>query len=288
MLALMLFAAQAQVQNDTDTLLSSRVQKAIAESEKKTVQEITDIEEAKIFQDAARVVAGIRLLIRTLSYGDLEGAYAILAQLDEQTDSLYEKYKGKVENFPISAVVAVVVGVDDPDRAEEIYQEARKLVNERKLPEARPLINVLRNEVVVTISTVPLKVLKSSLDLARSLMDRGNIQGAIEALNLFLSSIETHQIAYPKPLFDASYLLDIVINVHQKDPELALELLKEVKRRVKLAYVLGYIDKSTYNSILKGVDKIEKAIKGGKEQTKQLRGMQEKIKKEKKALPEKK
>jgi len=284
MLALVLFAAQAQAQNSADTLLSSRVQKAIAESERKTVEEITSIEEGKIFQDAAKVVAGIRLLIRTLSYGDLEGAYAILAQLDEQTDSLYEKYKGKVENFPISAVVAVVVGVDDPDKAEQMYQEARELVNKRELPKARPIINALRNEVVVTISTVPLKVLKSSLDLARSLMDRGNIQGAIDALNLFLSSIETYQIAYPKPLFDASYLMDIVINVHQKDPELALELLKEVKRKVRLAYVLGYIDKSSMDAILKGVSKIEKAIKSGKEQTAQLKSMQEKIKKEKKAL----
>ncbi len=282
MLTLMFFAAQ--VQSGTDTLLSSRVQKAIAESEKKTIEEITDIEEGKILQDAARVVAGIRLLIRTLSYGDLEGAYAILSQLDKQTDSLYQKYRGKVENFPVNAVVAVVVGVEDPDRAEEMYQEARKLINERKLPEARPIVNALRNEVVVTVSTVPLKVLKSSLDLAKSLMDRGNIQGAIDALNLFLSSIETYQVSYPKPLFDASYILDVVINVHQKDPQLALELLKEVKKKVRLAYVLGYIDRSTMDSILKGVDKIEKSIKGGKEQTSQLKSMQEKIKKEKKAL----
>ncbi len=284
MLTLMLLAAQVQAQTSADTLLSSRVRKAIAESEKKTIEEITGIEEGKIFQDAAKVVAGIRLLIRTLSYGDLEGAYAILSQLDEQTDSLYEKYRGKVENFPVSAVVAVVVGVEDPDKAEQMYQEARKLVNERQLPKARPIIDALRNEVVVTISTVPLKVLKSSLDLARSLMDRGNIQGAIDALNLFLSSIETYQVSYPKPLFDASYILDVVINVHQKDPELALELLKEVKRKVRLAYVLGYIDKSAMDSILKGVDKIEKSIKGGKEQTSQLKSMQEKIKKEKKAL----
>jgi len=284
MLALIFLAAQNDVQNNADTLLSSRVQKAVAESERKTIEEITGIEEGKIFQDAARVVAGIRLLIRTLSYGDLEGAYAILAQLDEQTDSLYEKYKGKVENFPISAVVAVVVGVDDPDKAEEMYQEARELVNKRELPKARPIINALRNEVVVTISTVPLKVLKSSLDLARSLMDRGNIQGAIDALNLFLSSIETYQVAYPKPLFDASYILDVVINVHQKDPELALELLKEVKRKVRLAYVLGYINKSTMDAILKGVNKIEDSIKKGKEQTAQLKGMQEKINKQKKAL----
>ncbi len=284
MLTLMLLAAQVQAQTSADTLLSSRVRKAIAESEKKTIEEITGIEEGKIFQDAAKVVAGIRLLIRTLSYGDLEGAYAILSQLDEQTDSLYEKYRGKVENFPVSAVVAVVVGVEDPDKAEQMYQEARKLVNERQLPKARPIIDALRNEVVVTISTVPLKVLKSSLDLARSLMDRGNIQGAIDALNLFLSSIETYQVSYPKPLFDASYILDVVINVHQKDPELALELLKEVKRKVRLAYVLGYIDKSAMDSILKGVDKIEKSIKGGKEQTSQLKSMQEKIKKEKRAL----
>ncbi len=284
MLAILLFTTQVEAQNSADTLLSSRVQKAIAESEKKTIEEITGIEEGKIFQDAARVVAGIRLLIRTLSYGDLEGAYAILSQLDEQTDSLYEKYRGKVDNFPISAVVAVVVGVEDPDKAEEMYQEAKKLVNQRELPKARPIINALRNEVVVTISTVPLRVLKSSLDLARSLMDRGNLQGAIDALNLFLSSIETYQVSYPKPLFDASYILDVVINVHQKDPELALELLKEVKRKVRLAYVLGYIDRSAMDSILKGVDKIEKAIKSGKEQTTQLRGMQEKIKKEKKVL----
>ncbi|GEM_PF-2569793 len=284
MLALFFLATQVQAQSSADTLLSSRVQKAVAESEKKTIEEITGIEEGKIFQDAAKVVAGIRLLIRTLSYGDLEGAYAILAQLDEQTDSLYEKYKGKVENFPISAVVAVVVGVDDPDIAEKMYQEARELVNRRELPKARPIINALRNEVVVTISTVPLKVLKSSLDLARSLMDRGNIQGAIDALNLFLSSIETYQVAYPKPLFDASYIMDVVINVHQQDPDLALELLKIVKKKVRLAYVLGYINKSSMDAILKGVSKIEKAIKSGKEQTKQLRGMQEKIKKEKKAL----
>ncbi len=278
MLGLMLLAA---AQNNTDTLLSSRVEKAIAESQRKTVQEITDIEESKILKEAVDIVAGIRLLIRTLDYGDIEGAYIILSRLTAKTDSLYEKYKGKVENFPISAVVAIVVGVDDPDQAEKMYQEAKTLVNQRKLPEARPIIDALRNEVIVTISTVPLEVLRSSLALAKTLMDRGNIQGAIDALNLFLSSIETYQVAYPKPLFDAAHALDIVINVHQKDPQLAVELLKFVKDRVRLAYVLGYIDRKAMESILKGVDKIEKSILAGKNQEKQLKSMQSKIKEHK-------
>ena len=162
-----------------------------------------------------------------------------------------------------------------------MYQEAKQLVNERRLPEARPIINALRNEVVVTISTVPLEVLRSSLALAKTLMDRGNIRGAIDALNLFLSSIETYQVAYPKPLFDAAHALDIVINIHQKDPQLAVELLKFVKDRVRLAYALGYIDKKAKDSILKGIESIEKSILAGKGQEKELKSMQERIKEHK-------
>jgi len=51
-----------------------------------------------------------------------------------------------------------------------------------------------------------------------------------------------------------------VDEVQKKDRDLALELLKVVKRRLELAYVLGYVDKKTYSSLLKEVKNIEKMI----------------------------
>ncbi|NPA80849.1 MAG: YfdX family protein [Thermotogae bacterium] len=267
------------VAQQNDTSLQSRVQAAVEQSTRKGMEELRASEEQKVIQEAVAVMDGIARLITTLEYGSLEDAQRLLDDLVKRTDELGKKYK--LEKLPIGATVVLFIGVEDPDTARRLVKEAKNYLKRNNIPAAREVLNLLRNEIVVNTAVVPLNVLKHSLALAKSLMEQGRIKEAIDALNLMLASVETIQTIFPKPIFDAYYLMATVDEVQQKDKALALELLKVVKRKLELAYVLGYIDRKTYNSLLKQVKEVEKLVKAGKSGTKRISSLREEMKKSK-------
>jgi len=263
----------------TDTTLQGRVQEAIRRSTQRGMEELRVSGEQKIVQEAVAVMDGISRLISVLQYGSLEDATALLDTLIKKTDEISQKYK--IKKLPISVTVFLILGVEDPDTARKLVKEAKNYLKRNNIPAARDALNLLRNEIVVNTVVVPVDVLKHSLALTKSLLEKGRIREAVDALNLMLGSVETVETVFPKPVFDAYYLMATVDEVQKKDRDLALELLKVVKRRLELAYVLGYVDKKTYSSLLKEVKNIEKMIKRGEAAKKRIASLRKEMEKSK-------
>ncbi len=271
LIALFLLSAQA------DTSLQRRVQEAVEESAKRGLEEIRTAEEQKIVREVVSVMDGIARLINVLQYGSPDHASALLDTLIRKTDVIAKNYKA--DKLPISVTVFLYLGVDNPDSAEKLVREARKYLNKNDIPTAREILNLLRNEIVVHTVVVPVDVLRNSLALTKSLLEKGRTKEAIDALSLMLSSVETVESVFPKPLFDAYYLLTTVDEVQQEDTSLALEVLKVVRRKIRLAYALGYIDKKQYRELLKQVRSIEKSVKRKEKASKRITTLKEGLQK---------
>ncbi len=263
----------------TDTTLQQRVQEAIQQSTRKGMEELRVSGEQEIVREAVSVMDGISRLVSVLQYGSLEDATALLDTLVKKTDEISQKYK--IRKLPISVTVFLILGVEDPDTARKLVNEAKRYLKKNNIPAARDALNLLRNEIVVNTVVVPVDVLKHSLALTKSLLEKGRIKEAIDALNLMLSSVETVETVFPKPIFDAYYLMATVNEVQKEDKVLALELLKVVKRKLELAYVLGYVDKKTYGRLLKEVRNIEKMIKRGEAAGKRIASLRKEMEKSK-------
>ncbi len=262
-----------------DTTLQGRVQEAVEQSTRKGMEELRASGEKQVVQEAVAIMNGISRLITTLQYGSLQDATALLDTLIRKTDEMAERYK--MEKVPISATVFLFLGVEDPDTARNLVKEAKTYLKRNEIPAARDVLNLLRNEIVVSTVVVPVDVLKHSLALTKSLLEKGRVKEAIDALNLMLGSVETVETVFPKPIFDAYHIMATVSDIQEKDRELALELLKVVRRKIDLAYVLGYIDRKEYGLLMKQVKEVERAIKSGKGVKKRIAGLREEIGKSK-------
>lgn len=263
----------------TDTTLQSRVQEAVEQSTRKGMEELRASGEKQVIREAVAIMDGISRLITTLQYGSLKDATALLDTLIKKTDEMDKKYK--MERVPISVTVFLFLGVEDPDTARKLVKEAKNYLKRNNIPAARDVLDMLRNEIVVSTVVVPVDVLKHSLALTKSLLEKGRVKEAIDALNLMLGSVETVETVFPKPIFDAYYLMATVSDVQEKDRELALELLKVVRRKIELAYVLGYIDRKEYGLLMKQVKEVERAIRSGKGAKERIAGLRKEIGKSK-------
>ena len=263
----------------TDTTLRGKVQEAVEQSTRKGMEELRASGEKQVIQEAVAIMDGISRLITTLQYGSLQDATALLDTLIERTNAMAEKYR--MEKVPISATVFLFLGVEDPDTARKLVKEAKAYLKRNEIPAARDVLNVLRNEIVVSTVVVPVDVLKHSLALTKSLLEKGRVKEAIDALNLMLGSVETVESVFPKPIFDAYYIMATVSDVQKEDPKLALELLKVVRRKVELAYVLGYIDRKEYGLLTKQVKEVERALRSGKGAGKRIANLRREIGKSK-------
>jgi len=143
-----------------------------------------------------------------------------------------------------------------------IYQ-AKNLVNENKLPEAREILNNLRDEIVINTTNLPLATYPAALNLAIKYINEGKIKAAKDVLAMALSTLVQVKTIIPIPLVKAQALIVKASQTVKKDPKQAIRYLAEAKRQLILAQDLGYTSKSstTYKTLKDSIENIEKEIK---------------------------
>ncbi len=216
-----------------------KTKEILSRAKVKPETETRETEERRIAQEAVYVVRRIGEVVAKLRAGDFTTLEETLKDLKERVDALYEKHGDT--SLPVKSVVYTVVGVDDPESARKIYEEAKETLNAGRVPKARTLVNLLRNEVVIETDVIPLEVLRGAISLALSFFKRDNVSRLIDTLNLILSSIETVRTLLPRPLLEAYYLADELEKLKEEDRETALEVARYIRERLELAKVLGYI-----------------------------------------------
>ena len=145
----------------------------------------------------------------------------------------------------------------------KLVTEAKIAIENNKLPQAREILNNLRDEIVIDTTNLPLATYPAALNLALKYINEGKIKDAQDVLNMALSTLVQVETIIPIPLVKAQALIVQASKTVKKDPKQALDYLEEAKHQLILAEALGYTSTSTttYKQLRKSIENIEKEIK---------------------------
>jgi len=141
--------------------------------------------------------------------------------------------------------------------------EAKLLIIENKLPQAREILNTLRDEIVIKTTNLPLATYPAALNLALKYINEGKIKEAKDVLVMALSTLVEVDTIIPIPLIRAQALVQEASKIVKTNRTEAIKILEEAKYQLKLAEMLGYTSKSstTYKELRKEIETLEKEIK---------------------------
>ena len=142
-------------------------------------------------------------------------------------------------------------------------EEAKMLVIENKLPQARQVLNTLRDEIDIKTINLPLATYPAALNLALKYINSGKIKEAKDVLSMALSTLVEVDTIIPIPLVKAEQLVIAASKIVKKDKKEAIRYLEEAKHQLILADALGYTSKSstTYKMLEDQIKHLEKEIK---------------------------
>jgi len=148
----------------------------------------------------------------------------------------------------------------------KLVAQAKLLVAENRLPEAREVLNALRDEIVIKTINLPLATYPAALQLAIRYINEGKIKEAKDVLAMALSTLVEIDTIIPIPLVKAEALVEEAAKIVKKDKKQALKYLEEAKYQLKLAELLGYTSKSdiTYKKLQEAIKKLEQEIKANR------------------------
>ena len=162
----------------------------------------------------------------------------------------------------------------------KLVKQAKNLVEENKLPEAREVLNTLRDEIVIKTINLPLATYPAALKLAIKYINEGKIKEAKEVLAMALSTLVEIKTIIPIPLVKAQNLIIAASKIVKKDKQEAIKYLEEAKHQLKLGEILGYTSKSstTYKMLKDQINKLEKEIRANHKTSNIFERLIEKIK----------
>ena len=145
----------------------------------------------------------------------------------------------------------------------KLVKKAKNLVEENKLPQAREVLNTLRDEIVIKTINLPLATYPAALKLAIKYINENKLQEAKEVLGMALSTLVEINTIIPIPLVKAQSLIIEASKIVKKDSKEAIRYLDEAKRQLQLSKVLGYTSTSetTYKMLKDKINHLEKEIR---------------------------
>ncbi len=245
----------------------------IETSGKRTTEKIKAEEVAKIIKEAASAYSEVNRIIFLISHNKTEEGEKLLKQLIDRLEKLTKKHKD-VKELPINVFITEIDGITDIDQAEELVKELKKAINNNDFITARYILDTLRNEIIVETVNLPLDLFTETVKLAYRFLKEGKIDSAVSQLKIATDTVDIEKTIIPKPLSIALLLIEDASKIFKKDPDIALKLLKEAKRQIKLAKVLGYVTSDReIKPLITQIEKLEKSVsekKGTQENFKSL------------------
>jgi len=247
-----IYAAQPSLQSAKQVLQNAQ---------NEAIKELKTQQLAKVIKEAAAVLQETQNALILLQQGKDEEALSILKKVQKELATLVEKY-GLVK-LPADVSFVEFNGISDLKTAEKLNKQVKELVAKNDFVDARIILALLRNEIDITTTYLPLKLYKEAIDFAVNLLQYGNRDAALLALQSALASVEVETIIVPKPILEAQYLIKKAEAIYQVNPKAALAYLKRAEYDIKLTKALGYI--SSEKDIEPLVEKLENLMKAIKE-----------------------
>lgn len=257
------FAAETVAKSVTSPKVENQ-QSALSEA----IGKLKKSELSKVVQDASRVFQETNKALLFLQRGQKEEASVILNRMASELDKLVNEY-GLIK-VPIDVRFVEFSGITDLDLAWKYNKQVKKLVAGNDFVDARPLLALLRNEIDVITTYMPLGLYRDAIKLAIKLLNEGKIDSAVLAVQSALGTLEVETVIVPKPIIEAQILLERAEKLYKVNPEGAKRLVERVKYNLKLTVALGYVSsEEELKPLIEKLNEVETAISSNAVNTKQ-------------------
>jgi type II secretory pathway pseudopilin PulG len=167
--------------------------------------------------------------------------------------------------LPVDVQINAYQFVGDVKKIKSLITQAKTLVSENKIPEAREVLNSLRSEIVIKTVNLPLATYPAALKLAIRYINEEKTKEAKDVLTMALSTLVEVDNVIPIPLIKAQALVEEASKTIKKDKKQPLKYLDEAKHQLVIAEALGYTSTSdtTYKMLKDEITKLESEIHKG-------------------------
>jgi len=147
----------------------------------------------------------------------------------------------------------------------KLVNQAKILVTQNKLPQAREILNSLRDEIVIKTVNLPLATYPAALNLAIKYLNENKLNEAKDVLAMALSTLVETDTIIPIPLIKAQALIQKASEAIKTNKSQSIKYLEEAKNQLSLAQILGYTSTSdtTYKMLKDKINTIESEIRKG-------------------------
>jgi len=147
----------------------------------------------------------------------------------------------------------------------KLVNQAKILVAENKLPQAREILNSLRDEIVIKTVNLPIATYPATLNLAIKYLNENKLDEAKDVLAMALSTLVETDTVIPIPLIKAQALIQKASEAIKTNKSQSIKYLEEAKNQLSLGQILGYTSTSdtTYKILREKINKIESEIRKG-------------------------
>jgi hypothetical protein len=203
---------------------------------------------------------------------DAKKADKALAALEKATGKL-EVILAREPGLTLAPVDVVVITHDllaSPETVKATIHDAEEYLEDGEVQKARPLVASLRSDILFRTISIPLGTYPAAIKETASLIDDGKLDEARAALQVALGTLVTTDEIVPLPVLRAELLLDgaeaLAENKERtaEDNDTLADLLKSARTQLKLAEVLGYGSKKTFEPLYQQLDQIHEKTSGGK------------------------
>ncbi|MRJ06595.1 MAG: hypothetical protein C6I01_03650 [Epsilonproteobacteria bacterium] len=220
--------------------------------------------ESHLVKEAIKAVAYTQEALFALQKGDTKKAKEALKKASGELTLILNAPKAPYL-LPVDIRIQAVQFLGDEKKIKALVEEAKKLVDENRLPEARQVLNTLRSEIVIKTINLPLASYPQAIALAARYLNEGKTKEAEDVLKMALSTLVEIDTIIPIPLVEAQGLVEKASQLVKTDKKEALVYLEEAKKALQRAQLLGYVSKSstTYKMLEDAIDKLMSEIKKG-------------------------
>ncbi|NPA29936.1 MAG: YfdX family protein [Epsilonproteobacteria bacterium] len=233
------------------------------------------------------VVDGLKATLQALQAlgkDDIKTAQTALQKADKLFNEALKKDPA-LKMVPIAEEIAVKEFDADTNQIQADITLADGLLKHHKTQLARDILLPMEDEIDITTRFLPMDTYPIAVKKALDLLKKGKKEACARELMLGFGTVTAEEVVIPIPLLTAQELVKTAEKIAAKDPKTAILHLKEAKKELHRALLLGYTDKNAkaYQSLYDQMTKLQKQLRAKSG----MKGLFGKLKKDFKSLLEK-
>jgi tetratricopeptide (TPR) repeat protein len=250
------------IQSEQQNIYNKSAQQLIKGATKEALKNLRQVELAKIIKEPAEVVQLTRQALLLLAQNQVEKALSVLQKAETLMAKLLKEYQ--VKRVPVDVAIIEFNGVTDLKVAQKLNKQVKELVSKNDFVDARFILALLRDEIDITTTYMPLAAYAEAIKFAKQLLQANKVQAAILVLQSALNTLEVETVIVPKPILEAQMLVSYAKQLFRVKPDIATKLLERAKYDIELAKALGYVSsEKDIEPLIEEINALEEAIKNG-------------------------